>query len=212
MNKAEFIQKIISCQEAAVKVTIEGWLQSAEWVGGINPFCNDRTWCGIVIKSDEPSLIGKMIQFHYHGSYNGVYESWTFLPEMENCPQQKGFIPSDKLHDAGTIFTWEQGQFNLCLEVSYKNFPNLHIWEQMREELSQKIDRAIATRKKPGIRFGFHNWGYKRNSFSESPYLPGEVERQHYFCGCVAEIVFFQTWKKDYFHPHLEKVRIDEIA
>lgn len=212
MTKQEFLNKIMSCQGTTIGITIEGWLQSAEYQGGINPFCNDRTWCGIIIDSEEPSFIGKMVQYHYHGSHSGTYRSWTFLPEMENCPQEEKFVPSEKLHDAGTYYTWEQGQFKLALDVSYKQFPDLIIWEKMREEFSQKIDRAIATRSKPGIKFGFHNWGYKRNSFSESPYLPGEVERQHYFCGCVAEIVFFQTWKKDYFHPHLEKVRIDEIA
>lgn len=207
MKKQEFIEKIISCQRAAIEVTIEGWLQSAEYQGGINPFCNDRTWCGVIVESTEPSFIGKMVQYHYHGSHSGTYRSWTFLPEMENCPQEEKFVPSEKLHDAGTYYTWKQGQFKLDLDVTSKQFPNLIIWEKMREEFSQKIDRAIATRKKPGIRFGFHNWGYMRNNFGSCPNYPNQVERSHYQCGCVAEICFFHTWK-EYYAKGVDKAEI----
>ncbi len=211
MKKQEFIDRILSEREGEVKVIISGWFQSEEWVGGTNPFCDDYTWCGVVVNSNESEFIGKIVKKTYHGSYNGVYESWEFLNIMETCPEMEEFIPAEYPHGAGTQFHWENGQFDLELKVSYKKFPTLNLWNQERKALEDKIQRTIDTRRKPGVKFGFHNWGYHRDTFTEYPRIPDSVEKNHYQSGCEAVICFFYSWKR-FDNPNVDKMLICELA
>lgn len=204
----EFVNQIVKNEVTDIEIVVEGWRQSSEYTGGINPFCDDVVICGKIIKSNEPSLIGKIVEREYHGSYSGVWTAWKFLDTMEKCPKNDEFVPSTKLRDAGTQYSWKEGKFSTTLDnVKYEDMPDLDVWEIRRRELKSQVELAVKTRRKPGIKFGFINWGYQRNEeFSPWARIPGEVERNCYQSGCKAVVATFNSWGRNVDYIEVERL------